>query len=169
MQNESETEFDRVYKVSPTERLTKLTHLLRESGDFCNMWHVTCLTVTVTCPAPSSGRRVDVSKHLQMVHPSIFVYLSGAGSQGQLPEQGRPDFPLPGYFLQLFREDPKAFPGQLGDIVTPACPGSSSGSPPRGACQEHLPREPTRPHHQRKAEMKSSGSRTRSPPACGCA
>ena len=33
MQNESETEFHRVYKVSPTQQLTKLTHLLRESGD----------------------------------------------------------------------------------------------------------------------------------------
>ena len=33
MQNESETEFHRVYKVSPTQQLTKLTHLLRESGE----------------------------------------------------------------------------------------------------------------------------------------
>ena len=31
MQKESETEFHRVYKVSPTQQLT---HLLRESGDF---------------------------------------------------------------------------------------------------------------------------------------
>ena len=34
MQNESETEFHRVCKVSPTQQLTKLTLLLRESGDF---------------------------------------------------------------------------------------------------------------------------------------
>ena len=34
MQNESEREFHRVYKVSPTQQLSKLTHLLRESGDF---------------------------------------------------------------------------------------------------------------------------------------
>ena len=33
LQNESETEFHRVYKVSPTQQLTKLTHLLRESGE----------------------------------------------------------------------------------------------------------------------------------------
>ena len=33
MQNESETEFHRVCKVSPTQQLTKLTHLLMESGD----------------------------------------------------------------------------------------------------------------------------------------
>ena len=37
MQNESETEFHRVYKVSPTQQLTKLTHLLRESGDFLHV------------------------------------------------------------------------------------------------------------------------------------
>ena len=80
------------------------------------------------------------------IHPSIFVCLSGAGSRGQLPEQGHPDFPLPGHFLQLFQEDPKAFPGQLGDIVTPACPGSSSGSPPSGICQEHLLRKASRGH-----------------------
>ena len=73
-----------------------------------------------------------------MFHPSIFFCSYGAWLQGQLSEQGHPDFPLPGHFLQLFREDPKAFPGQPNDIVTPACPGSSSGSPPDGACQEHL-------------------------------
>ena len=75
------------------------------------------------------------------IHPSIFVRLSGAGLWGQLPEQGHPDFPMPGHFLQLFWEDPKAFPDQLRDTVTPVCPGSSSGSPPGGTCQEHLPRE----------------------------
>ena len=73
------------------------------------------------------------------IHPSIFFRLSRVGLRGQLPEQGHPDFPHPGHFLQLFWEDPKAFPGQLGDIVTPACPGSSPGSPPGGTCQEHLP------------------------------
>ena len=38
MQNESETEFHTVYKVSPTQQLTKLTHLLRESGDFLHLF-----------------------------------------------------------------------------------------------------------------------------------
>ena len=33
MQNESETELYRVYKVSQTQQLTEPTHLLRESGD----------------------------------------------------------------------------------------------------------------------------------------
>ena len=41
------------------------------------------------------------------IHPSIFFRLSGAGSRGQLSEQGRPDFPLPGRFLQLLRRIPR--------------------------------------------------------------
>ena len=79
------------------------------------------------------------------IHPSSSA-LSGTGSREQLSEQGHSDFPLPGHFLQLFREDPKAFPGQPRDIVTPACPRSSSGSLPGGTCQEHLPREASRGH-----------------------
>ena len=79
------------------------------------------------------------------IHPSSSA-LSRARSHGQLPEQGHPDFPLPGHFLQLFRGDPKAFPGQLSNKVTPACPGSSSGSPHGGTCQEHLLREASQGH-----------------------
>ena len=63
----------------------------------------------------------------------------GIGLWGQLSEQGQPDFPLPSYF-------PKAFPGQPSDIVTSACPGSSLGSPPGGACLEHPPRKVSRGH-----------------------
>ncbi|KAI3372198.1 hypothetical protein L3Q82_007062 [Scortum barcoo] len=48
---------------------------------------------------------------------------------------------------KLFRGDPyKAFPGQLRDIVSPACPGSSPRPPPGGTCLEHLPREASRGH-----------------------
>ncbi|KAK3508267.1 hypothetical protein QTP70_017786 [Hemibagrus guttatus] len=50
------------------------------------------------------------------------------------------------HFLQLFRRDPKVFPGQPRDIVSPACPGSSPGPLPGGACPEHLPRETSRRH-----------------------
>ena len=38
------------------------------------------------------------------------------------------------------------FPGQLSDIVSPICPGSSSGSPPGGTCQEYLPKEASQGH-----------------------
>ncbi|KAK3509598.1 hypothetical protein QTP70_006792 [Hemibagrus guttatus] len=69
-----------------------------------------------------------------------------AASRGQQSKQGCPDFPLPRHFLQLFRRDPEAFPGQPRGIVSPACPGSSPGSLPGGACPEHLPRETSRRH-----------------------
>ena len=82
----------------------------------------------------------------------FFFFLSRAGSQGQLPQQGHPDFPLPGHFLQLFRENPKAFPGQLSDIVTLACPGSSSGSLPSGTCQEDFLREASWGHPKQMPE-----------------
>ncbi len=90
---------------------------------------------------------VCVTKNFNtVIHPSIFFCSSGAGSRGQQPEQGRPDFPLPRHLLQLFQEDPKAFPGQPSDVVTPACPGSSPGSPPGGTCLEYPPREAYKGH-----------------------
>ncbi|KAI3367358.1 hypothetical protein L3Q82_026167 [Scortum barcoo] len=69
---------------------------------------------------------------------------SGTGSRRQQSEQRCPDFPHPRHFLQLFRGDPEAFPGQPRDIVSPACPGSSPRPPPGGTCLEHLPREASR-------------------------
>ncbi|KAI3367141.1 hypothetical protein L3Q82_008138 [Scortum barcoo] len=63
------------------------------------------------------------------IHPSSSAW-SGTGSRRQQSEQRCPDFPHPRHFLQLFRGDPEAFPGQPRDIVSPACPGSSPGSPP---------------------------------------
>uniref|UniRef100_A0A3B4B7V7 STIL N-terminal domain-containing protein n=1 Tax=Periophthalmus magnuspinnatus TaxID=409849 RepID=A0A3B4B7V7_9GOBI len=68
--------------------------------------------------------------HNVNIHPSIFFHLSGAGSRGQQSKQGLPNFPHSRHVLQLLRWDPKAFPGQLRDIVPPACPGSSPGPPP---------------------------------------
>ncbi|KAK3507905.1 hypothetical protein QTP70_002537 [Hemibagrus guttatus] len=44
------------------------------------------------------------------------------------------------HFLQLFRRDPEAFPGQPRDIVSPACPESSPGPLPGGACPENISR-----------------------------
>ncbi|MEQ2252147.1 hypothetical protein ILYODFUR_018706 [Ilyodon furcidens] len=57
----------------------------------------------------------------------------------QQTRQRRPDVPLPRHLHQLLRGEPKAFPGQLRDIVPPACP-------PGGTCLEHLPRKASRRH-----------------------
>ncbi|KAK3567837.1 hypothetical protein QTP86_027362, partial [Hemibagrus guttatus] len=56
------------------------------------------------------------------------------------------------HFLQLFQRDPEAFPGQPRDIVFPACPGSSPGPLPGGACPEYLSRETSRRHPKQMPE-----------------
>ncbi len=86
------------------------------------------------------------------IHSSIFFRLSGAGSRGQQSKQRCPDFPLPRHFLQLFRGDTEAFPGQPGDIVSPACPRSSPGPPPGGTRPEHLPGKASRRHPEQMPE-----------------
>ncbi|MED6255108.1 hypothetical protein ATANTOWER_004793 [Ataeniobius toweri] len=52
----------------------------------------------------------------------------------------------PATWASSSRGNPKAFPGQPRNIVTPACPGSSSGPPHGGTCPEHLTREASRRH-----------------------
>uniref|UniRef100_A0A8C6KI56 Ig-like domain-containing protein n=1 Tax=Nothobranchius furzeri TaxID=105023 RepID=A0A8C6KI56_NOTFU len=57
-----------------------------------------------------------------------------------------PDCPLPGHLHQLLRQDPKAFPDQIGDVTSPTCPGSTRGPPAGRTCPKHLPREASRRH-----------------------
>ncbi|KAI3351285.1 hypothetical protein L3Q82_005619 [Scortum barcoo] len=82
------------------------------------------------------------------IHPYIHLQTldPGPGRGRQQSEQRCPDFPHPRHFLQLFRGDPEAFPGQPRDIVSPACPWSSPRPPSGGTCLEHLPREASRGH-----------------------
>ncbi|XP_050960778.1 uncharacterized protein LOC127162047 [Labeo rohita] len=93
-------------------------------------------------------------KNKVLLHCSDGVRCSPAlfWSRGQQSKQRRPDFPLPRHFLQLFRRNTEAFPGQPRDIIPPACPGSSPGPPPGGTCPEHLPREASRRHPEQMPE-----------------
>ncbi|KAF7650036.1 hypothetical protein LDENG_00132230, partial [Lucifuga dentata] len=63
-------------------------------------------------------------------HPSIIVSLSGSESRWQQTSSlAHTSRPRPG---PLLLEDSEAFPGQPGDIIPPACPGSSQGLFPVG-------------------------------------
>ncbi|KAI3368147.1 hypothetical protein L3Q82_007809 [Scortum barcoo] len=79
------------------------------------------------------------------IHPSIHLD-PGLGHRGSSLSRDAQTSLTPRHFLQLFRGDPEAFPGQLRDIVSLACPRSSPGPPPGGTCLEHLPREASRGH-----------------------
>uniref|UniRef100_A0A8C6PQA5 Nicastrin n=1 Tax=Nothobranchius furzeri TaxID=105023 RepID=A0A8C6PQA5_NOTFU len=57
-----------------------------------------------------------------------------------------PDRPLPGHLHQLLRQDPKAFPDQIGDVTSPTCPGSTRGPPADRTCPKHLPRQASGRH-----------------------
>ncbi|KAK3534858.1 hypothetical protein QTP86_028556 [Hemibagrus guttatus] len=103
-------------------------------------------------PSHSGHLLFDLLPYERFIHSFIVFRLSGAGSRGQQSKQGCPDFPLPRDFLLLFRRDPKAFPGQPRDIVSPACPGSSPGPLPGGACPVHLPRKTSRRHPKQMPE-----------------
>ncbi|KAK3507793.1 hypothetical protein QTP70_000403 [Hemibagrus guttatus] len=70
----------------------------------------------------------------------------------KLPGRRQRGRPKRRHFLQLFRRDPEAFPGQPRDIVSPACPGSSLGPLPGGACPEHLSRETSQRHPKQMPE-----------------
>ncbi|KAI3372540.1 hypothetical protein L3Q82_023022, partial [Scortum barcoo] len=96
---------------------------------------------------------------LPSIHPSIFIRLvRDRVAWRQQSEQRCPDFPHPRHFLQLFRGDPEAFPGQPRDIVSPACPGSSPGPPPDGTRLEHLPREASQGASEIDAQATSADS-----------
>ena len=69
--------------------------------------HFKCNNISsiIHYPAVDNGW-MDGSTHL-IIHPCISFHLSGVGSRGQQPKQGRPDIPLPSYFVQLSWGNPR--------------------------------------------------------------
>lgn len=61
------------------------------------------------------------------------------GAAGSAAGAGAPDRPLPRGFQRLLWEDAEAFPGQVGDVISPhmswVCPGLSSFRDTRGRIQ----------------------------------
>ncbi|KAK0149249.1 Zinc finger BED domain-containing protein 1 [Merluccius polli] len=112
---------------------------------------VPATSVPITCPESASAA---LSCPLCFPQPIAVSQCRGQEDVafGPQPKQGSPDFPLPSHFVQLFPGDPEAFPGQPRDIVSPACPGSSPGSPTSGTCPEHLTREASGRHHNQMPE-----------------
>lgn len=83
-------------------------------------------------------------------HISIHPYCYEDESHGEQLKQRDPDFPLPSRLDKLLRVNTEAFPCQ-------PCPGSSSGSPTGGTCQEHLIREVSRRHPNQMPEVSLIG------------
>ncbi|KAK3516426.1 hypothetical protein QTP70_011958 [Hemibagrus guttatus] len=112
-----------------------------------------CSITDEGCAALASALRSNSSSHLR----ELDLYNNNPGESGvkllsDLLKDPLCTLETLHHFLQLFRRDPKAFPGQPKDIVSPACPGSSPGPLPGGACPEHLSRETSRRHPKQMPE-----------------
>lgn len=70
-----------------------------------------CVTHSTPCVSVRNGGLC----YVPFIHLFSFAYLE-LSSRRQQPRQESLDFPLPSYFIQLLRWDPKALPGQPRDI-----------------------------------------------------
>lgn len=62
--------------------------------------------------------------------PSDPIRIKEEGAVVSAAKTGAPDHPLPDCFHHLLWEDTEAFPSQVGDVISPTCPGSALGSLP---------------------------------------
>lgn len=87
-----------------------------------------CVCVTRSLPCCLSSCRL----HVLLLHRDRLCFISSHLQQliqGRFTGWRGANFPFPGRISQLWLEDPMAFPGQCGDTISPASPGSA---PPRG-------------------------------------
>lgn len=73
----------------------------------------------------------DMISYLRLV-VVVFSCSSSSGSQGQQPQQGSTNSPLPSHFYQLLLSNPQAFPDQKRDIIRPSCHWLAPGPPSSG-------------------------------------
>lgn len=93
-------------------------------------------------------------KWLVKTSTGVILWLISTGSQDKRPDQGRPQFPLPTLFLQLFMEDSKAF------IPKWKLPQCVRKAPAQRRKQDNIT--------CKTQWLKSSGFQTRTAPAPGC-
>lgn len=79
----------------------------------------------------------DVNLSLTSIHPFSTTYL-GLGHVGSNVVSKGPMTSVFGHLHKLLRWDTGVFPGQLRDIISLLCPGSTPESPPTKAYPNHL-------------------------------
>lgn len=95
----------------------------------------------------------------QKLHPSIDPYIHffsyahpGLGRGGSSLTKDAQTFLSPANYSSLSGGNTKAFPGQLRDLISQACPGSALGPPSSRIFPEHLNQELPRSHPSQMSE-----------------
>ncbi|KAK3542693.1 hypothetical protein QTP86_033188 [Hemibagrus guttatus] len=137
-----------VPKMSYRGRMLVINNLTASS-----LWHkLACMDPPPNLLANIQAQLVDFFwDNLHWIPQSVLHLPKEEGGQGLVQLSSR----AAAFRLQFIQRlltgprdlrDPESFPGQPRDIVSPTCPGFSTGSLPGEACPEHLPRETSRRH-----------------------
>lgn len=76
----------------------------------------------------------------------IYIFINSSASEGSSLSKDTQNLPLPNYPLQLIWRNTAAFPGQLRDVISQACPGCVLGHHSGGKFRKHFSQEVPRSH-----------------------